>query len=108
MRTLSGDIWDWYGKSTIVISTNGFVKNNGECVMGRGVAFQAKNRFPPLPRLLGRHIGLHGNGVFLFLQYDLITFPVKHNWWEKADPILIERSAKQLVSLLDLTKGGPD
>ena len=96
MEEVTGDIWkvegDW-----IVIPTNGFVKTNGECVMGRGLAYQAKSKFTQLPLELGSHIKMMGNKVGVFSQYRLLSFPVKHNWWEQADLSLIEESCSYLA-----------
>jgi len=94
MREIEGDIWDFHKAGFfIVIPTNGFVKNDGECVMGRGLAYEAKRRFPDLPLELGKRIREYGNVVFVFVKYRIITFPVKYNWYEKADMDLIRRSA---------------
>lgn len=62
----------------LVITTNGFVKTNGEAVMGRGIAKQIANHFPELPRLLGNRLK-GGNQVYTFgiANVPLITFPVK-------------------------------
>ncbi len=104
MREARGDLFQLALGHVIVITTNGFVKANGECVMGRGCAAQAKTKWPDLPRLLGDGIGVRGNHV-LYLGIDrdgyrgIVSFPVKHNWWEHADLDLIERSAKELVEL---------
>jgi hypothetical protein len=68
--------------------------------MGRGLAYQAKMKYPNLPKELGSYIKDHGNIVFVFEEYRLLTFPVKHNWWELADLKLIEESTKQLKELL--------
>lgn len=100
LKVLKGNIWLWYNKgSNIVISTNGFVKKNGECVMGRGIAFQAAQEFSWLPRRIGEYICKGGNHVF-YMGENLISFPVKHNWWERADLNLIDRSAKELEALV--------
>ncbi len=40
-----GDIWEIPGDAR-VITTNGVVRKDGACVMGRGVALQAKMRYP--------------------------------------------------------------
>lgn len=90
------NIWKFHKKYPIVITTNGFVKNNGECVMGRGVALEAKNKFSKLPFELGEYINKFGNKVFHFQKYNLFTFPTKHNWWENSDIQLIEKSCKEL------------
>ena len=34
----------------------------------------------------------------------MITFPVKHNWWEAADLGLIERSASELLKIIEVKK----
>lgn len=62
-----GDIWDNIDAyDAVVITTNGFVKNNGEAVMGRGIALAAKERFPQLPFKLGQRILQHGNLSYAF------------------------------------------
>jgi hypothetical protein len=106
MKEVKGNAWhiiDNY--DALCITTNGYIKSNGECVMGRGIALEAKKRLRTLPRTLGLAIKYHGNNVHkLFPKYRntvIISFPVKHNWWEKADIKLIERSAHQLVKLTD-------
>lgn len=100
MKEIKDDIWKYYDQGNwICITTNGFVKNNGECVMGRGVALQCKQRFPMFPKILGDAIVKNGNVVNMFVNYRLITLPVKHNWWEKADLELIEKSIKALTKV---------
>lgn len=64
----------------VCITTNGFVKSNGENVMGRGCAHQAKEMIPQLPRILGSQIVTNGNHVHkLWYQNEtwLLSFPVK-------------------------------
>jgi len=102
MEVIKGDIWNVYAKGeVIVIPTNGFVKNDGEAVMGAGLALQCKRIYPKMPAMLGQMLIKHGNNVFLFTHAipkgSFYTFPVKHNWWEKADVKLIEKSCDQLV-----------
>jgi hypothetical protein len=87
----------------ICITTNGFVKKNGELVMGRGVAKQAAQRYLDLPFIFGKLVREDGNHVHHRREHGpngdrlFFTFPVKHNWWEEADLGLIERSAHELV-----------
>jgi hypothetical protein len=99
----------------ICITTNGFVKKNGEAVMGRGIAKEAANSFPEFPRILGDSIFRNGNHLNVFFEMihhyngdtgeeysqDIVTFPVKHNWFEKADMELIRRSARELMKWAD-------
>lgn len=102
MKEDTGNLWDFEADAT-VITTNGFVKNNGEAVMGRGCAREAAQRWPDFPIQLGHVIEQEGNHCHLF-AYDgrtIITMPVKHHWREKADMDLILRSAQELVDLAD-------
>lgn len=101
MIEIVGNIWQ-YPAHKIVITTNGTVKSNGELVMGRGLALQAKTKFPNLAYDLGQAVTLNGNHVQRIPKYlSLISFPVKHNWYEKADLKLIERSCFELKHIID-------
>lgn len=82
MREYFGDIIkDKLGKNcTIAITTNGFIKNNGAAVMGRGIAKQISQRFPGIEYRVGAHIYQEGNIVNLIGTFEgtkIITFPVK-------------------------------
>jgi hypothetical protein len=59
-----GDLWEFDG--IIAITTNGFVKRDRTCVMGRGCAREAAVRFPELPHKLASRISAEGNHVFQF------------------------------------------
>lgn len=128
-----GNIWDLASDyDAIVITTNGYVKKNGEAVMGRGIALEAAEKNPGLPLLLGEAIKEEGNRVFMFplwrvwnskvphvrtwnpvTEITFITFPVKPvvgtkgemGWKAKADIDLIRTSTEQLVELMDAVKG---
>jgi hypothetical protein len=102
MQIIEGNLWKFHTPANwIVITTNGSIRKDGACVMGRGVALQAKKRYPKLPCELGAKIAESGNNVFTFKDYGILTFPVKHKWFEKADLELIEHSAKQLLYVVD-------
>lgn len=102
MKIQKADLWDLHSQGEwIGITTNGFVKKNGCAVMGRGCALQASRRYPLLPADLGAHLSTFGNVPTLYYRTRLITFPVKHNWWEHADLDLIEESALRLSTLLE-------
>lgn len=101
MREVTGNIWYFHSRGNwIAISTNGTVKKDGSCVMGRGVAKQAAEKFHELPQSLGRKIKMGGNRVYSLPIFRMFSFPVKHKWWEKADLALIEESAKQLAAYI--------
>lgn len=81
------------------ITTNGDVKRNGECVMGRGTALRAKELRPMIAKELGDLILTFGNRPFL-LPGNFVSLPVKHHWDESADPVLIRRSIQHIASIL--------
>lgn len=128
MIEVFGNIWNHIDEyDAIVITTNGSVKKNGEAVMGRGIALEAKERYPWLARKLGDSLTRYGNRVFAYdiepswsrvhpfdeksYDYDftLYTLPVKPavgpngepGWKAKADINLIEESIKALVKAID-------
>lgn len=103
MREVNGDMWKYLERRNFVlfIPTNGSRRKDGCGVMGRGVALQAAEMFPDLPKTLGNSIKGRGNCVsFLMDQPNHIySFPVKHKWFEKADKKLIKQSVVQLLAL---------
>jgi hypothetical protein len=114
LKEVYGNIWH-IPSDAICITTNGFVKSNGEAVMGAGIAKEATFMFPNVAKELGKSITKHGNHVGIFWSLleeydgesgdvvfkDVISFPVKHNWWEVADMELIRRSARELMKYAD-------
>lgn len=128
MRQAKGNMLYMEGDA-LCITTNGFIKANGECVMGRGIAKAMSDAFPHLPRVLGASIRKNGNSVQqldVINNMQVIAFPVKAisaistgsnyvshkhfpigslvpGWALKADPELITTSAKQLVELINKT-----
>lgn len=108
MIEVTGDLWTFTHQRPIIrcVTTNGMVKRDGTCVMGRGCAKEAAKKYPELPRMVGDHIKQNGNEVFLWTRHvngkdpeaitKLLIFPVKHKWMEPADPDLISRSAYHL------------
>jgi len=101
MKETKGNLWEAKPQFIRCITTNGTIKKNGELVMGRGNALQAKQKHPELPKLLGQYIKNSGNIVYYLKEYGIATFPVKHHWQDKADIGLIIQSCYQLNALLD-------
>ena len=111
MKEIIGDVWDYHDAGHwVVITTNGTITHDYDDydeygnltpynVMGAGTALQAKDRFPDLPAVLGVLIESYGNIVHRLSQHRLYSFPVKINWWLKADMGLIVRSCNQLAKL---------
>lgn len=106
MISSTGNLWD-IPADTYIITTNGVIKKNGAAVMGRGCALQAKDMFKGIDYDLGYCIDIVGNiptyiGEYKLKErvYEIISFPVKHHWRDKADLSLIERSAKMLPKII--------
>jgi hypothetical protein len=77
MKELIGNMWDLRDSGSIVlITTNGSLNREGECIMGAGCALEAKKRFPHIPALIGKHLRKYGNRPFS-LGSGLASFPVK-------------------------------
>lgn len=122
MKEAYGNIWDMKNDA-ICITTNGYVKNNGEAVMGRGIAKEAAEEYPLLPKWLGNHLRTNGNHVTIgSFDYPCTTwngsdvceqvffiFPVKPafgprgemGWKAKADLDLIKQSGEELMALIN-------
>lgn len=97
MKEATGDLWAAHKKGNpICITTNGMVRKDGACVMGRGIALQAAERWPAFPFKVGNSIRAWGNHVQYFQEYNVFIFPVKHHWKDAADLALIRRSAEEL------------
>ena len=98
MLVARGNIWS-YEADWVVVTTNGIVKKNGEAVMGRGVARQAKDRFPNLARRLAHVLKRRGNHIAIFEDIKIVTFPTKHNWKDSSSLELIDQSCVEIASL---------
>lgn len=114
MIEVRGDLWKLSavaaepakpGHCLRLIATNGQTRRDGAAVMGRGCAQQARDMLPGIDYKLGELLRKYGNRPFRLTSLEdgshLCTFPVKHHWKEAADLDLIERSALQLVELVD-------
>jgi hypothetical protein len=79
MKIVTGDIWQYACSGPLCIPTNGYLTRNGIGVMGRGLALQAKQRYPDVSYNLGRHLQRFGNTVGWILLHPvrLIAVPVK-------------------------------
>lgn len=101
---VTGDMWTAYPTADLFcITTNSFITHDGRLVMGRGIARQARDRFPGLDTRFASamkprcgHLGRYG------LIHDprgtkLAAFQVKHHWSDMADLTLIAYSAQALA-----------
>jgi hypothetical protein len=98
VREEFGDIWEMAKRpnSVVCITTNGYVNARRECTMGRGVALQAKKRYPGIAKELGDKICRMGNHCHSLCDGMVLSFPTKHVWWRPSLLELIRQSAEEL------------
>lgn len=97
-----GNLWDEIGTADLLlVTTNSSLRKDGSLVMGRGAAFEAKERYPKLPYALGEGIKslptkIYGLALWtdIYDQGTLIgAFQVKYVWQDDALLELIAYSA---------------
>lgn len=106
MKEIHGDMFSYLGrmKFKLFITTNGFIKNDGYAVMGRGNAARAVTVMKEelninLPDLVGKALKINGNKINRITS-QLYTFPVKHDWFDRARRTLIKQSVKELEEII--------
>jgi len=103
MKEMVGNIWEQKDADAICVTTNGIVKANGELVMGKGIALEAKQRCSYLSKRLGQLVTGLGNSVHPIGTEDCIifSFPTKHHYKDNSDIELIKKSAVELVEWIN-------
>lgn len=80
MKEIKGNLFE-IECDALCITTNGFVKSNSECVMGKGCAKQFTKFVPTIAKTLGDAISLNGNVTQVMFQDNkhptVLAFPVK-------------------------------
>jgi hypothetical protein len=101
LKEIVGQLWDYFGREPyiVLITTSGSLRKNGKAVCGRGCAAEARIKINGFEKLVGAHIQNFGN-VIMLTDRGYGVFPVKHEWWQEADPKLIAQSANQLVKII--------
>ncbi|KKM86692.1 hypothetical protein LCGC14_1276380 [marine sediment metagenome] len=115
MKELKADLWIIPADVT-VITTNGFVKNNGHSVMGRGCAKEAMTMYPTIDEYLGKVINA-SNGSFYAMDlgwwwkrhtesplaqgHHIVALPVKKHWAHPARLDIILDTINDLVRLVN-------
>jgi len=117
----AGDMWETYEDADLfLITTNSTLRKDGALVIGQGIAWQAKERFPGLDLALGRQIqttcgspsvslracaersevtGLGEYGLLISPRWPaakLGAFQVKRHYSQPASLELIQRSTATL------------
>lgn len=91
------DLWDlWARGMAVVIPTNTTRKANGEAIMGAGLAKQAQDRMPDLPRVYGDHLS-RGEVRVVLEALRIILPPTKQDWRKPAHLPLIEEGLRWMV-----------
>ncbi|MAU00704.1 MAG: hypothetical protein KC449_22540 [Anaerolineales bacterium] len=100
-----GDMWTTFAAADLfLITTNSAIRKDGVLIMGRGIARQARERFPGLAEALGQHIlntcGELGEYSLLISPRwptaKLGAFQVKRHYNQTACLELIRRSTAAL------------
>ena len=118
MKYIRGDIRPYLTTKefdAVVCTTNKTLKNNGELVMGAGIAKVFKEEYPLLPREWGNQLKGWGKASAIFSLMAtpassissidgpfLIAFPTKNHWKDGSSPVLLDR---ELVN--ELGRGKP-
>lgn len=94
-------MWDAFGEGIFMITTNPIIRKDGAVVMGRGIALEAKTRFPQLPYDFGNSLSRHGDrGVDYIGEYDHVPiyyFMVKDHWAAMAYTARIQFSVNRIL-----------
>lgn len=101
-RVMHENLWRLHEKREwICVTTNGtLARNNTVIVMGAGCAGEAEEKYSWLPDYFGNTVREAGNFPMLCAPLRIISFPVKHNYWEKADKKLILKSFIKLMDII--------
>jgi hypothetical protein len=102
----------FFDTDIFMITTNPIRRKDGAVVMGRGIAAEAKERYPDLPydfgvALDGLHPEIDQHNVGLIGRYeytDIYFFMVKDHWKSPARLDIIEQSAFYLRHGFDWDK----
>ena len=104
MQLVQANIWEYADKLDYVcITTNSIVKQNGELVMGAGIALKAKQRVPTLPLDFGNQIkskNLQGKFYGLLLSHEkYLAFQTKLHYQDESPLDVVQQSCNLLNRL---------
>lgn len=94
----TGNMWSVYGSVDLFcITTNSTVNQKGALVMGRGVALQAKIKFPGIEKLAAPKIKSPYYGLVIIPEYNVGLFQVKRDFKQNASLDIIGLSVSRLI-----------
>jgi hypothetical protein len=102
---VTGDLWAGPANAWRVVPTNRMTRRDGSAVMGAGIALQATERFPELPRAYGAALRGGCIGLWTYAPGHVLCLPTKHDWRDNADIGLVARG---LCALRYFAKAHPD
>lgn len=97
-----GNMWSvFFDTDIFMITTNPIRRKDGAVVMGRGIALEAKTKFPTLPYDFGEQLEKypHLKSIGPIGNYDgvpIYYFMVKSHWREPASLEIIQKSVAAL------------
>jgi hypothetical protein len=96
-----GNIWSAIEDSDMfVITTNSYLKKNGDLVMGAGIAKEAAERYSLLPGIFGIDIARscgHLGEYYLLYWKKIIALQTKRRFKDKSDLNLLNKSLERLI-----------
>jgi O-acetyl-ADP-ribose deacetylase (regulator of RNase III) len=111
MKLWHGDMMKWLDvedEGMFCVTTNGFVKHNGECVMGKGIAAQIAKKFPYIPAHLGSLIKYGGNRVHILHvtgSITIVSLPVKYEQMIVTDPSMVVPHMRHIFTVGQMCPG---
>lgn len=101
MQLERGNMWSvFFNTDIFMITTNPIIKKDGSVVMGRGIALEAKTRYPTLPYDFGKALKTcfvdygqcYVGCIDKYEETPICYFMVKSHWAERADLDIIKQS----------------
>ena len=98
-----GDMWSVFHETDVfMITTNPIIRKDGAVVMGRGIAYEAKTRYPELPYEFAEMYTKYPNNIGYIGEFDgtrVYWFMVKEHWAKDADPSIISKSVDEIIDM---------
>lgn len=106
MKEVNIDMFDYaeaVNADGLVVTTNGYLKKDGSCVMGRGCAYTANKKYKGAAEQLGHFISIKGNQVFVIhikrrCSRYIFSFPTKPSFGDNPMPRYAGKRADVLLS----------
>lgn len=102
MIEVFGNAWEIMSDyDYLCITTNGNIARGTHAVMGAGIAKEATRLCNGIDITLAKALKARGNvisNIGMKGNTKILSFPVKHNWYDNADIDLIVKSCNQLMN----------